>query len=164
MFERFTRAAKGVVLRAMDATMRLGAEQVEPEHMLLALAEWDGPARRAIAEAGLDSDTIAAAVEADLAAMLGVVGVPPSALDAAPVRPRADRPGFSVHAKSALEQAMREAIRSGERKLGPEHVLLGALRPPAPTLGRVLARLDVEPERLATLVELEVAAARLGST
>ena len=25
--------------------MRLGAEQVEPEHLLLALAEWDGPAR-----------------------------------------------------------------------------------------------------------------------
>ena len=160
MFERFTRDAKAVVLCAMDVTMRLGAEQVEPEHLLLALAEWDGPARRAIAEAGMSAETIAAAIEADLAAMLEVVGVPPSVLEAVPARPRADRPGFSVHARSALEQAMREAVQRGERKLGSEHVLLGALRPPAPTLTRVLARHDVEPERLAALVELELAAAR----
>ncbi|HVF78735.1 MAG TPA: Clp protease N-terminal domain-containing protein [Solirubrobacteraceae bacterium] len=160
MFERFTRDAKSVVLRAMDATMRLGAEQVAPEHMLLALAEGDGPARRALTEAGLDAATIAAAIEADLAAMLEVVGVPPSVLAAVPARPRADRPDFSVHAKSTLEQAMREAVQRGERKLGPEHVLLGALRPPAPTLARVLARLDVEPQRLAALVELELASAR----
>ena len=160
MFERFTRDARSVVVRAMDATMRLGAEQVEPEHLLLALAEWDGPAARAIAEIGMDPASIAAAIEADLAAMLEVVGVPPSVLDVAPVRPRADRPGFSVHARSALEQAMREAVRGGERRLGAEHVLLGALRPPAPTLARVLARHDVDPERLATLVEVEVAAGR----
>jgi ATP-dependent Clp protease ATP-binding subunit ClpA len=160
MFERFTRDSKAIVVRAMDATMRLGAEQVEPEHLLLALAEFDGPATRAISESGMDARTIAAAIEADLAAMLEVVGVPPSVLESTPVRPRADRPGFSVHAKSALEQAMREAVRTGERRLGAEHVLLGVLRPPAPTLARVLARLDVEPARLAALVEVEVAAGR----
>lgn len=140
--------------------MRVGAEQVEPEHLLLALAEWDGPAARAVAEAGMDAASVAAAIEADLAAMLEVVGVPPSVLEAAPARPRADRPCFSVHAKSALEQALREAVRGGERKLCSEHVLLGLLRPPAPALARVLARHDVEPERLAALVEMEVAAGR----
>lgn len=144
----------------MNAAARLGAEQVEPQHLLLALAEFDGPARRALAEAGMDAETIVAAIEADLAAMLEVVGVPPSVLDAAPARPRADRPGFSVHAKSALEQALREAVQRGERKLGAEHVLLGALRPAAPTLARVLARHDMDPERLAGLVELEIAAPR----
>jgi hypothetical protein len=34
------------------------------------------------------------------------------------------------------------------------------LRPPAATVRRVLLRLDVEPERLAALVQVEAAAAR----
>jgi ATP-dependent Clp protease ATP-binding subunit ClpA len=160
MFERFSRDARRSVVRAQEAAMRMGAEQVEPEHLLLALAEGRDPAARAIAEAGLDPASIAAAIEADLAAMLEVVGVPPSVLDAAPARPRADRPRLSLHAKSVLEHALREAIRGRERRLGAEHVLLGALRPPGPTLARVLARHDVEPERLASLVQLEAAAGR----
>jgi ATP-dependent Clp protease ATP-binding subunit ClpA len=160
VFERFTRDARRAVVRAQEVAMRLGAEQVDPEHLLLALAEGCNPASRAIAEVGLDPDTIAATIEADLVAMLEVVGVPPSVLDAAPARPRADRPRLSLQAKSVLERALREAIRAGARRLGAEHVLLGALRPPGPTLARVLARHEVEPERLAALVQMEVAAGR----
>jgi ATP-dependent Clp protease ATP-binding subunit ClpA len=160
VFERFTREARRAVARAQEAAMPLGAEQVEPEHLLVGLAEGCNPASRALAEVGLDGDTISAAIEADLVAMLEVVGVPPSVVDSAPARPRADRPRLSLHAKSVLERALREAIRSGNRRLGAEHVLLGALRPPGPTLARVLARHDVEPERLAALVQVEVAAAR----
>lgn len=160
MFERFTRDARRAVVRAQEAAGRMGAEQVEPEHLLLGLAEGCSPASRALAEAGLDAGTIAATIEADLVAMLEVVGVPSSVLDAAPPRPRADLPRLSLHAKSVLEHALREALRSGDRRLGSEHVLLGALRPPGPTLARVLARHDVEPERLAALVQVEVAAGR----
>jgi ATP-dependent Clp protease ATP-binding subunit ClpA len=160
VFERFGRDAKDAVLRAMNATRRLGAEQVEPEHLLLALAEGEGPARRALAEAALDAGSITAAIEADLAAMLELVGVPPSVLEAVPALPRGDWPGLSVHARSVLEQATREAVQRGERKLRAEHLLLGALHAPAPTLVRVLTRLDVEPERLAALVDVEVAAGR----
>jgi ATP-dependent Clp protease ATP-binding subunit ClpA len=160
MFERFSRDARHVVARAQEAAMRMGAERVEPEHLLVGLAHGSNPAARAIAEAGLAPDTIAATIEADLVAMLQVVGVPPSVVDAAPARPRADRPRLSLHAKTVLEHALREAVRSGERRLGAEHVLLGALRPPGPTLARVLARHDVAPERLAALVQVEVAAGR----
>ncbi len=160
MFERFTRDAKQVVLAALGAAQRLGAEQVEPEHLLLGLAEGDTPASRAIAEAGIDGAAIAAAIEADLVAMLEVVGVPASVVDATPAAPRADRPGFGVHGKSALEQSLREAVARNQRRLGAEHVLLGVLHAPGPTLTRVLARLDVEPARLAALVAVEAAAAR----
>ena len=161
MFERFTGDAKRVVLDSLAAAQRLGAENVEPEHLLLGLAEGYGtPAVRAIAEAGIDADAIGAAIEADLVAMLEVVGVPASVRDAVPVAPRAARPGFGVHGKAALEQALREAGRRGERRIGSEHMLLGALHAPSPTLTRVLARLGVEPERLAALVEVEAAAAR----
>jgi len=160
MFERFTRDAKQVVLVALGAAQRLGAELVEPEHLLLALAEGRTPAARAIAEAGLDAETISAAIEADLVAMLEVVGVPASVVEATPAAPLAERPDFGVHGRRALEQALREAADRHERRLGSEHMLLGVLHAPSPRLERVLARLDVEPERLAALVEVEVAGGR----
>jgi ATP-dependent Clp protease ATP-binding subunit ClpA len=159
MFERFTREAKNVVLAALAAAQQLGAEQVEPEHLLLGLAEGDTPASRAIAEAGLDAEAISAAIEADLVAMLEVVGVPAAVVVATPGAPRADHPGFGVHGRRALEQALRE-LRRSERRIGAEHVLLGVLHAPSPTLTRVLARTSVEPARLAALVEVEAAAAR----
>ena len=138
----------------------MGAEQVEPEHLLLGLAEGCSPAARAIAEVGLTPEAIADTIEADLVAMLELVGVPPSVVDSAPALPRADLPGFSLQSKQALEQALREAVRRHDRRLGTQHVLLGALHPPGPTLARVLARHDVDPERLAALVQVEVAAGR----
>jgi ATP-dependent Clp protease ATP-binding subunit ClpA len=158
MFERFTRDARRVVAAALDAARGAGAEEVEPEHILLALAAGSTPAARAIGEVGLDADTIDAAIEADLVAMLAVVGVPSSVLDAAPAHPRSDRPRLSLHAKRTLENALREAVRRHDRCIGTEHLLLGVLCTPAPTLARVLARLDVEPVRLAALVQVEAAA------
>ena len=160
MFERFGKDAQRVVLASLAAAKRVGAENVEPEHLLLGLAEGSTPASRAICEAGLNAETIAAAIEADLVAMLEVVGVPASVVDAMPPAPRADQPGFGVHGRRGLEQAVREAARRNDRRIGAEHVLLGVLHAPSPTLTRVLARLDVEPARLAALVDVEVAAAR----
>ena len=160
MFERFTRDARAVVVAALGAAQRLGAAQVEPEHLVLGLAAGDTAASRAIAEAGIDAAAITATIEADLVAMLEVVGVLASVVGATPAAPRADRPDFGVHAKRALELALREAVRRKERRLAAEHVLLGVLDRPSPTLSRVLARLGVEPQRLAELVEVEMAAAR----
>ncbi|HUR85263.1 MAG TPA: Clp protease N-terminal domain-containing protein [Solirubrobacteraceae bacterium] len=159
MLERFTRESRRVVERAQLVARRLGAEQVEPEHLLVALAGGcEGPAALALAEAGLDAGTIENAIEEDLVAMLEVVGVPPSVLASAPPQPRADGPGFSPQVKRALENALREALRRRDRRLGTEHLLLGLLREPAATLRRILSRLDVEPERLAALVQVEAAA------
>lgn len=159
MFERFSKDAQAVVLASLAAAKRLGAETVESEHLLLGLAEGSTPAARAIAEADMNAETITAAIEADLVAMLEVVGVPASVVDSMPVAPRADRPDFGVHGKRALEQAVREAARRSERRIGAEHVLLGALHAPSPRLTRLLERLGVEPTRLAALLEVEVAAA-----
>jgi ATP-dependent Clp protease ATP-binding subunit ClpA len=161
VFERFARDSRRAVVRAQDAARRLGAEQVEPEHLLLALADGDvDPAARALAEAGLDACSIEAAIEQNLVAALEVVGVPASVVASTPAHPRADRPGFSLSAKRALEQALQEAVRRGARRLGTEHVLLGLLHPPAVGLWRLLVALDVAPERLAALVQVEMAARR----
>jgi ATP-dependent Clp protease ATP-binding subunit ClpA len=161
MFERFASDSRRAVARALEIAMRLGAEHVEPEHLLLALASGGAPsgaAARALGEAGLDAASIEQAIEQDLVAALETVGVPASVVASTPVHPRADRPNFSAPAKQALERALQHAVRRGERRLGSEHVLLGLIDPPAVSVGRVLARLDVAPQRLAALVQVEMAA------
>jgi ATP-dependent Clp protease ATP-binding subunit ClpA len=161
MFERFTRDARAAVVRAQDVARRLGAEHVEPEHLLVALAGGHADAAsQAIADAGLDPAAIEDAIEQDLVAALEVVGVPASVVAATPIRPRADRPGFAVASKQVLERALAAAVRRGDRRLSSEHVLLGLLDPPAVGVGRVLRALDVAPGRLADLVQVEMAARR----
>ncbi|MEA2220840.1 MAG: hypothetical protein QOJ35_3466 [Solirubrobacteraceae bacterium] len=161
MVERFVPGSRRAVVRAQDHARRLGAEQVEPEHLLLALAGGvAGAAGRALAEAGLDCDAIEQAIERDLVIALEVVGVPASVVESTPAFPRADNPGFSLPVKRALEHALREAVRRGQRRIGTEHLLLGLLVPPAVSVRRVLARLDVEPERLVALVQVEMASDR----
>lgn len=161
MFERFTRAGRDTVQIASQAASRLGAERVEPEHLLLALAcGGPHPAALALAEAGLDEEAIATAIEEDLVAMLEIVGVPPSVVASTPAHPRLDRPGLGPPAKHVLERALREAARRRARRLGTEHLLLGLLSPPPATVGRVLERLDVTPLRLIALVQVEAAARR----
>lgn len=148
--------------RGRERARLAGAEQVEPEHLLLALAcgGASGAAARALAEAGIDDEAIAAAIEQELVAALEVVGVPASVVDSIPALPRGDRPPIGFAVRAALECSLREAQRTGSRRIGLEHVLLGLLRPPAATVDRVLRRLDVTPERLIALVQLEIAAAR----
>jgi D-alanyl-D-alanine carboxypeptidase len=161
VFERLTRAGRDTVAIASEVASRLGAEQVEPEHLLLALAcGGPHPAALALAEVGLDREAIATAIEEDLVAMLEIVGVPPAVVASTPAYPRLDRPGLGPAAKRVLERALRAAARRRSRRLGTEHLLLGLLEPPAVTVGRVLARLDVDPGRLAALVQVEAAARR----
>ncbi len=161
MFERFTRESRDAVVRARNTARRLGAEQVEPEHLLLALTDGHtDPAARALAEAGLDTQRIERAIEEDLVAVLDVVGVPASVVASTPVYPRADPPAIGVAVKDALEAALQAAVRRGDRRLGTGHLLLGLLDPPAVGLRRVLARLDVDPERMAALVQVETPAGR----
>src|ERR671938_554189 len=87
--------------------------------------------------------TLADRLEADLVATLELLGVPASVVASTPPLPRMDRPAFSVLAAQALERAVREAARLGDRRIAPEHVLLGLVQPPDATVRRVLARLDV---------------------
>jgi ATP-dependent Clp protease ATP-binding subunit ClpA len=161
MFERFARESRDAVLRAIVTARRLGAEQVEPEHLLLALAAGQtDPAARALAELGLDPATIERAIEQDLVAALDVVGVPASVVESTPVYPGAPRPGLSLAAKEALEAAVRAAAARGDRRLGTEHLLLGLLDPPAFALRRLLVTLDVEVARIRALLQVEMAAGR----
>jgi ATP-dependent Clp protease ATP-binding subunit ClpA len=164
MFERFATDGRRAVVRALEVARHQGAAQVEPEHLLLALAEGEGEgggaAARALVEAGLTARAIEDAIEQDLIAALEVVGVPASIVAATPAQPRADNPAFGVASKQALERSLREAVARGDRRIGAEHLLLGLLDAPAVSVGRLLARLEVEPRRLAALLQVEMASRR----
>ena len=96
MVERLSGDARRVVNAAAAAAQRLGAEQIEPEHLLLGLADGDTTAGRALAEAGIDGAAIAAAIEADLGAMLELVGEPWAINPDLPLRRVARERGWRV--------------------------------------------------------------------
>jgi len=130
VFERFVRESRRAVTCAQDEARALGAERVEPEHLLLALAGGCGdPAACAIGEAGLSREAIAGAIEQDLVATLEVVGVPASVVASVPARPGADRPRLNLAARGARAVAARGPAprRPQDRHRAPP------ARRPAPT-------------------------------
>ena len=158
MFERFTSEARRIVTGAAEVAGQLKHDSLGTEHLLIALAgTGPNPATGALIACGFDpvraredlarivgpcSDDLS---EADVAALrsIGVdldevrrrieASFGPGALDRRHRRHDRRRGrvcGLPVmpKAKQALELALREAIRLGHRRIGPEHVLLGMLR------------------------------------
>jgi ATP-dependent Clp protease ATP-binding subunit ClpA len=154
MFERFTRAARAVVVGAAEVARAHGHDQIGTEHLLLGLLDdRDGRAARILEPWGVDRDVACAEVErivgrgepgldADALATLGID------LDA--VRERVERTfgtgalsgsrrcrrglwrgaaiPFTRRAKKALELSLREAIAMGDDFIGSEHLVLGLTR------------------------------------
>lgn len=157
MFERFVKGARRVVETAQLEAQRLGAPEVGPEHLVLAIIAGDaGPASRALA----NNDVTGAAFEAGMratiafqsgrsvltradAAAMSAIGI-----DLDEVRLRFEEsfgpaggtpapsggPGvslrhirFSPGCKRALEASLTEAKRLRHDRIGPEHILLGVL-------------------------------------
>ena len=137
MFNRFTRAARGVVVTAREEAVALGHHRVGSEHLLLALAAGDGlPAALGIDRDGLRAAIKAAPGDGIDAHALAAIGIDldsvrhsaEQAFGAGALGLRRGRPGhvrFSPSAKRALERSLREALALHDRHIGPEHILLG---------------------------------------
>ena len=74
MFERFTRDARAVVIRTQDLCPALGADEVGPVHLLLALTEPGSGASEVLATHGLTTDAVGAALGAPRPAPPAPVG------------------------------------------------------------------------------------------
>jgi ATP-dependent Clp protease ATP-binding subunit ClpA len=161
MFERFTKAARVVVERAVEEAGELGADRIGPEHLLLGLAATDAGVLDGL---GLGYETLRAevkrsggALDADALASIGIdlgeverrveESFGPGAL-----RGRRGRVRFAPKSKKALELALREALALGDRGIGPEHVLLGVMRDPGERVRGLLARRGVAPDDVRTAV------------
>ena len=125
MFERFTADARRTVELAVEVAEEIGHGYLGAEHLLIALAG-TGPsiATEALIACGFDPRR----ARRDLERIEPSGGSGLSEADAAALRGRVCGLPVMPKAKQALVLALREAIRLGHRRIGPEHVLLGLLR------------------------------------
>jgi len=167
VFERFTDEARQVVVRAQDEARHLRADQIEPVHLLLALATDPGRGGDTLRAAGIDHDRLHQAVAASTDALdaeaLAAFGVDLDSVRAAAEAtfgPGAlDPPGTSGHlrfadaSKKSLEQALRHVLsRRGlprrDRVIDSGCVLVGVLAVEDPVVTRVLRELGTDPDAL----------------
>jgi ATP-dependent Clp protease ATP-binding subunit ClpA len=142
MFERFTKSAREVVVRAQLEARALGRERIDADVMLLGVAGGDSRAARVLAEHGATPSALreraaSGAIDAEALASIGIdleeirrraeASFGPGALERGR-RARERYVPFTPGAKKALELALREAIAAGDREIGDEHVVLGVLR------------------------------------
>ncbi|HET7385691.1 MAG TPA: Clp protease N-terminal domain-containing protein [Nocardioidaceae bacterium] len=151
MFERFTRAARGVVTDAREKAEAATASEVRAEHLLAALlGDERSTAVTVLEDVGVDLEGLRErldharmryvdGLDEDDAAALRVLGI-----DLDDVVRRIDRNlggagdqctdtlgrrlRFSREAKKVLELSLREAIALGHDYIGTEHILLGLAR------------------------------------
>lgn len=113
MFESFTDRADRVTIGAQEVARSLGASQIEPEHLLIA---------------------IAGDPEADGAAVLSGLAVEPAKLSANLTAPSPNglrrsygHIRFAEETKRALETALAECLALGGMEITTSHLLLGLL-------------------------------------
>jgi len=170
MFEKFTTDAREVVVEAQQDAIRLDSPRIDPLHLLVALLRFPGSrAARLLAGFGVALDDVAAetarvrrrgGISAADAEALGEFGIDVAAildrveevhgtgaLAAAGSGRKRRRIPFADESKMVIHGCLREAVSSGGKELGTEHILLAlaAQRGPA---SDVLASFDVDAPRI----------------
>jgi len=110
---QFTSTALGAIRLAQENAARLGHSYVGSEHLLLGLASQEySPAAGALRRAGADSQRLRGAITQRVG-----IGVPARAL----------HQGLTPHCCQAIQGAVGESRRLGQRAVNSEHLLLGLL-------------------------------------
>jgi ATP-dependent Clp protease ATP-binding subunit ClpA len=179
MFERFTTAARAVVIDAQQQAQTLHHREIRPDHLLLGVLGDDtsvsaGVLRdlgvnresllKEVASLGVADDEALRTIGIDLSAVReqAEAAFGPGALD----RPRPRRGGllrrvlptggdhipFTSAAKRALEQSLRQAIALQHKSLTTDHILLGLLAEDDDPAARTLAHLKVDPAEVRSRV------------
>ncbi|HTW08629.1 MAG TPA: Clp protease N-terminal domain-containing protein [Acidimicrobiales bacterium] len=113
MFERFTDAARRVLVLAQEEARLLNHNFIGTEHVLLGmLREGEGVAAQALTALDISLSDARAKVEAAIGSATTSVGSPP----------------FTPRVKKVLELSLREALQLGHTYIGTEHILLGIAR------------------------------------
>jgi ATP-dependent Clp protease ATP-binding subunit ClpA len=174
MLERFTKDARSAVMDAQLVARAAHSDQIDSRHLLVALAEGDGPARTALTDGGVDVPGLAARTRTNIeagdaldSAALAAVGIDldevtrrteetfgEGALTRAGriLRGRRKHISFTADAKKSLELALREAVRLGSKEIHGGHLLLGLTRAESPAR-RILSDAGADVERVRHLAE-----------
>jgi ATP-dependent Clp protease ATP-binding subunit ClpA len=155
IFNRFTRETRACVEAAVEEARVLGHDTVGDEDLLMGILRTDeGLGAAALSSLGVTLEGAREESEQLFSEALTSIGISleqvrKEAGDAFEVRvPDNRRIPFSPRVKKALEQALREAVRLRNSRIGTEHVLLGILRNEDGTAVRILAGMGVSPETL----------------
>jgi ATP-dependent Clp protease ATP-binding subunit ClpC len=132
MFERFTDAARRVIVLAQEESRLLNHDYIGTEHLLLGLL------READGAAGQVLTSFAITVEWARAQVVEMTG----SGDSTP----AENVPFTPRAKKLLELSLREALRLGHGYIGTEHLLLGLIREGQGVANQVMARHGTAPD------------------
>ncbi len=153
IFNRFTRETRACVEAAVEEARMLGHDSVGDEDLLMGILRTDeGIGAAALSSLGVTLEGAREESEKMLSKALSSIGISleevrQGAGDSFEMRiPDDRRIPFSPRAKKALEQALREAVRVRNNRIGTEHVLLGILRNTDGTAVRMLAGMGVSPE------------------
>jgi ATP-dependent Clp protease ATP-binding subunit ClpA len=168
VFERFTDEARRVVVVAQAEARDLRAEQIDPVHLLLALAEDPARGGQVLRAAGVDHESVRSALaragtalDADALAAVGIdldqvrgaaeAAFGPGALE----RGGSGRAGhipFADGSKRALEESLRHVLKQKvprrARAIDSGAVLAGLLAVGDPLVTRVLQQLGTDAVRL----------------
>ncbi|KJR47839.1 ATP-dependent Clp protease [Desulfosporosinus sp. I2] len=130
---RYTERAQKVIAIAHSEAKRMGHQVVGTEHILLGLIqEGEGIAAQALTGLGLDLAKIRDQVE-----QIAGVG-----------QPFNGEVGLTPRAKKVLELANEETHRQEVNYIGTEHLLLGLIMEGEGIAARILANLNVGPDRV----------------
>lgn len=130
---RYTERAQKVLEIAHSEAKRMGHQVVGTEHILLGLIqEGEGIAAQVLTGLGLDLPKIQSQVEQ-------ITGVG---------KPFNGEVGLTPRVKKVLELANEETNRQGVNYIGTEHLLLGLIMEGEGIAARILANLNIGPERI----------------
>jgi ATP-dependent Clp protease ATP-binding subunit ClpB len=129
-FDKFTVKAQEALHSTQDVAGRFGNQQLEPVHLLLALAEQsEGIVPAILSRLGIAPTTLAAQAESEIEKLPKVGGTADHYLSPA--------------LKEVMDQAAKEAERFKDEFVSTEHLLLVLADKPDETAGRILKRLGV---------------------
>ena len=133
MKSRYTERAQRVLEIAHDEAKQMGHQFVGTEHILLGLLEeGEGIAAQALIGMGLDLDKIRGQISQ-------IVEIGP---------PYIGKVGLTPRVKRVLELAQEETRRQDVNYIGTEHLLLGLIMEGEGIAAKILANLNVSPERV----------------
>ena len=131
---KFTPRAEEALRLAQEAAEDMGHGYVGSEHLLLGLMrEEEGIAHRVMTEYGLTDEMICAILQRSVGT--GLAGTAPSQ-------------GLTPRAKSVVELAVSESIRTGCTYIGTEHLLMGILREGNNMALRILRSVGVDTRKM----------------
>ncbi len=140
MFENYTERARDVLAASQDILRRYKQNQMDGEHMLLALLEQEeGLAGQILTRIGVDLREVTRRVEEELARTPKVTYSDPGQQAQIFITPRGKR---------ILDGAETEAKRLKDEYVGVEHLLLGILKEGEGPAARILAQYRVDEEKI----------------